>query len=118
MFPFVYHTLQSLPLVAGQTLALMSLPRRHLPFEVSDVVFPTGKTLFVEGIELSVHAMPIKYQPFYRNVKWTKQNGVVVLVAKRDIIKAGETSMISIIRMLHSPSSGTQTTSFHILKSS
>ncbi len=60
------------------------------PFKEGDVVLPTGKTLFVEGMELSVHVMPIKYHPFLGNVKWTKQNGVV---AKREI-KEGEEMFI------------------------
>ena len=37
-------------------------------------------------MELSVHVMPFKYQPFYGNVKWTKQKGVVA----KQHIKAGE----------------------------
>jgi hypothetical protein len=60
------------------------------PFQEGDVIFHSGKTLIVEGMELSVHAMLMKQHPLFGNVKWTKQNGII---AKRDI-KAGEEMFI------------------------
>ena len=55
-------------------------------FQEGDVLFHSGKSVSVAGMDLSVHIMLMKQHPNLGNVKWTKQSGVM---AKRDI-KAGE----------------------------
>lgn len=55
-------------------------------FQEGDVLFHSGKSISMAGMDLSVHIMLMKQHPNLGNVKWTKQNGVV---AKKDI-KAGE----------------------------